>query len=142
MPRFHLNDIMFTSWDSPGALARWAGDTVPASELHIRELRDISTALRVLTRHAVVFGARGQRGVALIMACLLGQVGQCLPHDHTRPSGELRFHTDLKCTRRRNNIPVIWHPNQTGHQTCSLNAARSLVLFLQCGTGNLNLAHD
>lgn len=66
---------MFTSWDSPSALARWAGDTVPASELHIRELRDISTALDILTRHAVVLRARGQGGMALFMACLLGQVG-------------------------------------------------------------------
>lgn len=76
---------MSTSWDSPSALACWAGDTVPASELHVWELRNISTALDILTRHAVVLRARGHGGVALFMARLLGQVGQCLPHDHTLP---------------------------------------------------------
>lgn len=48
---------MFTSRDSPSALACWAGDTIPASELHIRKLGDIAAALGVLTRHAVVLGA-------------------------------------------------------------------------------------
>lgn len=87
MSCFYLHDEMCTTWDSPGALACWAGDTVPASELHIRELRHISTILDILTRHAVVLRTRGLGSAALVMARLLGQVGQCLPHDHTQPSG-------------------------------------------------------
>lgn len=85
MPCFYLNDVTFTSWDSSSALACWAGDAVPASKLHVGELRDIPTALDILTWHAVILRARGQGGVALLMACLLGQVGKCLPHDHTWP---------------------------------------------------------
>lgn len=106
--QYYLNDVMFTSWDSPGALACRAGNTVSASEFHVWELRHISTAFGILTRHAVVLRARG---VALIMACLLGQVGRCLPHDHTWPSGEISFHSDLQYTWQRNNLLTILHPN-------------------------------
>lgn len=116
MPWVYLNNVMFTSWDSPSALACWTGDTVPASELHIRELRDISTALDILTWHAVVLRARGQDGVALFIACLLGQMGQCLPHDHTLPSGaKLSLRSKMHKKEKHHNISIILHSNQIRH---------------------------
>lgn len=102
MPHVYLSNVLFTSWDSPGALACRAGDTVPPSELHVRELRHVSTGLHILTRHAVVLGTRGQGGGALIMACLLEHVGQCLPHDHTQPSGGAKFSLRSKKPRTEN----------------------------------------
>lgn len=69
-----------TSGDPPSALTCGTRHAVPSCELHIGKLGDISTfpifTLRVLQR-------RGQTVLALIMACLLSEVGKGFPHSHT-----------------------------------------------------------
>lgn len=73
--------MKLTSGDSPCTLASGTCDAVPACELHIGELGHIAP-LPILARCAVVLRRRHQAILALVTACLLGQVGEGFPHGH------------------------------------------------------------